>query len=225
MVGASANAQTPIHDGDYILGVSFVTTPPAGDVLLQELTSAYSFTAAADPKTGIAESIAGNLYSAVFSSNGGSTRDFFYQFTVNSGTANVTTLGVSNFSGYSASIGQSTATDIDGTGNAYGSPFTTGGYSSASAMESSGSISFFYDSNGSFSAAGAVPVGGESATMFIQTNATGFTTNEGSIQASVSANALILAPSGAAAPEPASLALIVPGVLGAIGLARRRKSA
>ena len=200
---------TPLTDGGGTSAVPVTATvPPTGDVLLAELTSPYSVTVNT-------QSVAGTVYSAVYSTTTG-TRDFFYQFTVTSGTAPVTSFSASDFGGFTVSDGQSNATDIDG-----GGPFTNGGTFANLAQLNSGTVQYLFGGTN-----GTVAVGAKSATLLVRTNAITYNTNNGTVQGGAAANAAIYAPNAlSTAPEPGSLLLVIPGALGVVGMIRRRKSA
>lgn len=226
-LGATANAQglgTAIAPGGQV-NFSSTNTPgiPSGTEVA-EISSTFNATG------GGGTVIAGTYISEVYKEAGG-TYDFYYQFT-NGGTSTgpIASFGVSNFAPVSSSVGETNA--AVGTTQT-GPPLLT--TPTAASSYTSGGPGFVSETNGSIDSMifdftnlnnNGVVAGATSVTMLVSTNSTNFTVSNGTFQGSVAANANVYAPaSTTVAPEPASLALIVPGLLGLAGMVRRRKVA
>jgi len=203
-VAAASVSVFALATGAHAQAPATFTAIPTGDTFLASLSSPFTITSNG-------QTTQGTLYSAVFSTSTGA-RDFFYQFTVgNTTTAPVTTLSLSDFAGFNPTYFQSTTVDVDGAG-----PFTTGGDAATNSFTSSGTAFFSF---------AGVAVGGKSDTILVRTSATNYGTGNGAVIAGASANGAILAPAASAVvPEAGSLLLIAPGVLGVVGMIRRRKN-
>jgi len=218
-LGATANAQglgTAIAPGGSVTFTNTNTTGIPSGSLVAEISNTFAASGGGGTVTN------GSYISEVYREAGG-TYDFYYQFTnAPASTGPIASFGVSNFKPVSSSVGETNAAVGTGPGTA-ASAYASGGPGQVS--ETNGAIdSMIFDftnlnNNG-------IVAGATSVTMLVSTNSTNFTVSNGTFQGSVAANANVYAPaSTTVAPEPASLALIVPGLLGLAGMVRRRKIA
>lgn len=201
---AASLALLAVATGAHAQAPATFTSIPAGDVLLQSLTSTFS-------GSNQGQAVSGTVYSAVYSNTGGG-RDFFYQFTNDlTSTGPITGFSVSDFTAYPGTYFQSTTVDIDGAG-----PFTTGGVTANNSITSSGTAFFFFSGVG-------VPTGGKSATLLISTASPTYGTSNAGFLGSATGNGNVLSPVASVVPESGTMALLATGALGLVGMVRRRK--
>jgi hypothetical protein len=221
----SANAQTygqAITPGGgtvtLVAGNDLTTTVPGAGSTLVGNTGVTNY----DSGNQSGNRLVGTYISEVYQETGGNL-DFYYQFTVDSGsTGPASTFGTSNFKPVSSAVGFTTSA----VGSTSASTYAAGGPNSAS--ESNGGVSDTITFDFTSLGGGGVSTGARSVTLLVSTTSQTFTTNNASLQGGATANFAVFAPanaSGASAPEPGALALVIPGVLGMVGMARRRKTA